>query len=114
MSDLLAAVLERHNNGPNVPPSEWVFPSNKTGGHLVGVKDTPSGVGPAHRLRHSFRTTLAQLGAGPDASKLLLGHSLGRGVSEGYVSVPLMVESLRPWANKVAEHYHAILPELLA
>jgi integrase len=112
MSDLLAAMLEHYRNDTNVPPSEWVFPSSKTGGHLVGVKDTPSGVGPAHRLRHSFRTTLAQLGAGPDASKLLLGHSLGRGVSEGYVSVPLMIESLRPWANRVGEYYCAILAEL--
>ena len=91
---------------PTAPPSDWVFPSiRREGEHIVGVKNDREGAGPAHRLRHTFRTTLAELGASPDQARLLMGHSMGGDVSRGYITAPLLIESLRPIANVVAEHY---------
>ena len=91
---------------PTAPPSDWVFPSiRREGEHIVGVKNDREGAGPAHRLRHTFRTTLAELGASPDQARLLMGHSMGGDVSRGYITAPLLIESLRPIVNAVAEHY---------
>jgi integrase len=110
MSGMLVGLLAQYRNGGTVPPSEWVFPSSAIDGrHIVGVKNTNQGVGPAHRLRHTFRTTLAQIGATPDQARLLMGHSMGGDVSLGYITAPLVVESLRPITNAVAERYAKIL-----
>lgn len=109
MSDALAELLTRYRDSGAVPPSTWVFPSPVIdSAHLVDVKNPVEGVGPAHRLRHTFRTTLAQLGATPDQARMLMGHSLGGDVSTGYITAPLVVESLRPIANAVAAHYVSI------
>jgi integrase len=110
MCDRLAVLLADYRKSPNVPPSEWCFPSPKIEGeHLIDVKNPNEGVGPAHRLRHSYRTALAQLGASPDQARMLMGHSLGGDVSRGYISAPLMIESLRPWCNAVAQRYAEVL-----
>jgi integrase len=114
ISDALAQLLTAYRNRDDVPPSEWVFPSNVIdGAHLKDVKNPNEGVGPAHKLRHTFRTTLAQLGAGSDQARLLMGHSLTGDVSRAYISAPLMIESLRPTTNAVTAVYLAILPTLL-
>jgi integrase len=106
MSDKLAELLIGYRDGGQVPPSDWVFPSPvKEGQHIVGVKNDKEGAGPAHRLRHTFRTTLAELGASPDQARMLMGHSMGGDISRGYISVPLLVESLRPLVNAVATRY---------
>jgi len=34
-----------------------------------------------------------------------MGHSMGGDVSRGYITAPLVVESLRPIVNAVAAHY---------
>ncbi len=94
------------------PPTEsgWVFPSpQRPGSHLAGVRDDKRGVASAHHLRHTYRTTLAELGATPDQARLLLGHSLGGDVSRGYITAHLVVESLRLLADAVAERYAEIL-----
>jgi integrase len=110
MSDTLAGLLTHYQQSNEILPSDWLFPSPVIdGAHLVDVKNTNEGVGPAHRLRHTFRTTLAELGASRDQAKLLMGHSLGGDVSTGYISELLVVESLRPVTNKLAEHYLRIL-----
>jgi len=110
MSDLLAELLTQYRDSGDVPPSEWVFPSSVFDGkHIVGVKNDKEGVGPAHRLRHSYRTILAQLGASPDQARILLGHSMGGDVSRGYISVPLVIDSVRPVANAVAARYASII-----
>jgi integrase len=113
MADKLAELLNAYK-ASDVPPSEWVFPSPVIeGDHLIDVKNPVEGVGPAHRLRHTFRTTLAELGASPDQARLLLGHSMGGDVSRGYISSSLLMESLRPVANAVAQRYLNILgPEV--
>ena len=92
------------------PGSEWVFESpQKPGHHIVAARDDRRGVVSAHHLRHTYRTTLAQLGCPPDSARLLLGHSLTGDVSRGYITPGLVVESLRPWAEAVAAKYAGIL-----
>jgi integrase len=55
MSDKLAALLLAYRDSGDVPPSDWVFPSNRRDGqHIIGVKNDVEGAGPAHRLRHTF------------------------------------------------------------
>jgi integrase len=110
MADKLAELLKAYQASGEVPPSEWLFPSNvRDGQHIIGVKNDKEGAGPAHRLRHTFRTTLAQLGISSDQSRMLMGHSMGGDVSRGYITAPLVVESLRPVTNAVAETYLRIL-----
>ena len=110
LSDKLAKLLIEYRDSGEVPPSQWVFPSTvKDGRHIIDVKNPNEGVGPAHRLRHTFRTTLAELGAPPDQSRLLMGHSMGGDVSRGYITASLVVESLRPTINAVAARYQNIL-----
>ena len=109
-SDVLVGLLIAYRDGGAVPPSDWVFPSPmKAGRHLVGVKNVVEGVRPAHAMRHTFRTSLAQLGAASDQSRMLMGHSLGGDVSRDYITSSLVIESLRPLANAVAERYMTIL-----
>lgn len=114
ISDQLADLLDDYRNSrDDVPPSEWVFPSNVIdGGHLSDVKNIGEGVGPAHRLRHTFRTTLAQIGATPDQARMLLGHSMAGDVSRGYITAPLLIESLRPVTNAVANRYLEVIGSL--
>jgi len=110
MSTKLAELLVNFRDSGVVPPSDWVFPSNvRDGQHIVAVKNDKEGAGPAHRLRHTFRTSLAQLGVSSDQSRMLMGHSMGGDVSRGYITSSLVVESLRPVTNAVAEHYLGIV-----
>jgi integrase len=110
LSDKLVELLSAYRDRGDVQPAEWVFPSNvRDGHHIVGVKNDNEGVGPAHRLRHTFRTTLAQIGASPDQARMLMGHSLGGDISRGYITAPLVVESLRPLANEIAAQYLQII-----
>jgi integrase len=116
ISDALTELLRVYRERDDVPPSEsgWLFPSNIIeGGHLKNVKNPNEGVGPAHRLRHTFRTTLAQLGAAGDQARMLMGHSLAGDVSRDYITSALVLESLRPLTNGVARHYVRIIPEVV-
>lgn len=110
MCDRLAELFKAYRSSEDVPPSDWVFPSPSVdSAHLVDVKNPNEGVGPAHRLRHTFRTTLAQIGATQDQARMLMGHSLGNDVSRGYITSSLVVESLRPVSNAVAANYMKLL-----
>lgn len=94
------------------PPTEagWLFPSKyKPEEHIAAARDDKRGVASAHHLRHTYRTMLAQLGCPPDSARLLLGHSLSGDVSRGYITAHLVVDSLRPWVEKLAEKYAGIL-----
>lgn len=108
MSDLLTDLLRDYRDSGQIAPDEvWVFPSPKAGAHLGHVKN--EGVRSPHALRHTYRTSLAQLGCSSDHARLLLGHSMGGDVSRDYISSALVVESLRPITNKVAELYLGIV-----
>jgi len=110
MSDLLFQLLERYHDSEDVSPSEWVFPSpSLSGRHIVHVKNKREGVAGPHRLRHTFRTTLAEFGASSDQARMLMGHAMGGDISRGYITAPLLIESLRPVTNAVSEHYRKIL-----
>ena len=107
--DLLLDLPARYREN-DATPSEWVFPSaQKPDAHLVNVRDDKHGVASAHHLRHTYRTVLAELGATPDQARLLMGHFLGSDVSSGYITAPLLIESLRRLANAVARRYAEIL-----
>lgn len=110
LCDKLAELLAAYRERGDVIPSQWCFPSSvKDGRHIVDVRNDKDGVPAAHKLRHTYRTILAELGAAPDQARLLLGHSMGSDVSRGYVSAPLLIESLRPICNAVAVRYMDIL-----
>lgn len=109
IADKLVELLSAYRDSGDVPPSEWVFPGRRDGEHLADVKNDKEGVPPAHRLRHSFRTVLAELGSTTDQARMLMGHSMGGDVSRGYITAPLLVESLRPIVNAVATRYMGIL-----
>jgi integrase len=114
MSNTLAMLLRTYRDGGEVPPDEaWVFPSPKEGCHLARVKNDREGVRPPHAMRHTFRTTLAQLGVSTDQSRMLMGHSMGGDVSRDYITSSLVIESLRPITNAVSERYVAIIPEIV-
>jgi len=114
-SDKLIELFDAYRDSGEVPPSEWVFPSpTKPDWHIVNVRDDKRGVKSAHRLRHTFRTTLADLGATSDQARLLMGHSMGGDVSRDYITAPLLVDSLRPVVNAVVRRYLTILGQPLS
>jgi len=106
MSTRLAVVLLEWRTVS--PPSEWVFPG-RNGPIAVPFAGRRRGLPEAHSLRHTFRTTLAALGAPMEIAMVLLGHSFGGSVSLGYVTVNLLLEPAREWAEKVAAYYAEIL-----
>ena len=112
MSDKLAELLTAYRDSGNVPPSEWVFPSNTKSGHHLGRVRNRDGVDRPHALRHTFRTVLAKLNAREDRARLLMGHSMTGNVSRNYISIDEVTESLRPITNSVTESYLKILPEI--
>jgi hypothetical protein len=54
-------------------------------------------------MRHTSR--LAETCATPDLARIILGHSLTRGVSERCITSHLMLEAVRPVVSRVAERY---------
>jgi integrase len=126
MSDVLAKLLTRYLDSESAPPSEWVFPATrkrKGGEQFIGdVKEkSDTGIDGPNRLRHTFKTW----GVGcisKEESKILLGQqsSDDRGdednVNFGYITLSLVLDSLRPAINRHNEKYVAalgkVLPEL--
>lgn len=87
--DKLLELLIRYRDSGDVPPSNWVFPSPvRPDRHMVAVRDNKRGVASAHHLRHTYRTVLAEFGATSDQARLLMGHSMGGGVSRDYITPP--------------------------
>jgi hypothetical protein len=113
MADALHRILAAYRDSDSRPPSEWAFPSDRnTSGHLIDVKNEKEGVDAKYHLRHTFKTRLTGLGYSNEQGKLLMGHSLGGDVATGYITAPLLIESLRPVANAVADHYLSVVPEI--
>jgi integrase len=111
IADVLVELLVEYRDSGDVVPSEWVFPSPvRDGAHIVDVRDDKRDVTSAHHLRHLFRTVIAQLGGSEDQAKLLMGHS-GDTVSAGYITKGLVVESLRPLVNAIAQKYMDIVAD---
>jgi integrase len=99
--------------------AEFVFPSNSKSRHIEEPKFAlqqvaeASGVKvSAHDLRRTFMTAAESTEMSVLALKALVNHSLGKGVTEGYVQ--MTVERLREPAQKVADRLKALcqVPEL--
>lgn len=115
MGERLCEILSQWNRHPERLPSQWLFPSPRKDAPLQDVWRSKDGLPSPHHLRHTYRTTLAALGAPPDIARLLLGHAPGRDISAHYITAhaPALLETLRHWTNKVCEAYEAILGEQL-
>jgi integrase len=91
-------------------PSGWVFPSPADPTkHISDARVKGHNLGGPHHTRHTFRSALAALGCPPDSARMLMGHSLAGDVSRGYISPHAVLESLRPWAERVSQYYAEIL-----
>ena len=93
--------------------AEYVFPSNSKSGHIeepkFALKQVSEACGveiSAHDLRRTFMTAAESTDMSVMALKALVNHSLGKGVTEGYVQ--MSIERLRLPAQKVADRLKAL------
>jgi integrase len=96
----------------SIGKTEHVFPANSASKHIESVKfffnqvAEASGIRiSAHDLRRTYITTAEDADISVMALKALVNHSLGRGVTEGYVQ--MSVERLREPAQRVADKLKA-------
>jgi integrase len=109
VSEVLTKVITDYRDSGDAPPSEWLFPSPIVPGqHMKDIEAISKALGGPHHLRHTFKTVATQLGFSEIQSKILQNHSFGSEVSRGYIQVSHLLESLRPVANAVAQHYAEI------
>lgn len=110
MSDRLAAILSEYRENDWLPnDAGWVFPSPLNPERPLHTQVRNGGLPPAHAMRHTMRTRLAEAGATPDLARIALGHSLTQDVSQRYITTSLLIEAVRPLMNAVAERYAAIM-----
>jgi hypothetical protein len=116
LADVVVTLLDRYLASGSIPSSRWLFPSPKKEGEPLGHVKEPQDMGivSSHHLRHNFKTILTTLGRSDEQEDLLMGHSLGKkNVGAGYLTITdEVIESLRPLANKVAERYLKVIPEI--
>jgi integrase len=86
----------------------WVLPSNAESGHvedprafLDAVRDATGIAFSSHDLRRTYVTVAESCDVSAFALKALVNHSLGSGVTEGYID--MTVERLREPAQRVAD-----------
>jgi integrase len=109
LADILLEYREKYWL-PNEENLVFCSPRKKNAPLHLQLK-TP-GVRPAHALRHSMRTRLVEAGATPDVAKIALGHSLSGSISEKYISSHLLLETTRPFLERVAARYAELLEGL--
>jgi integrase len=92
---------------------KFVFPGNGRSGHIEEIKSAFARVAEvsgipvsAHDMRRTFTTVAESTDISPLALKALINHSLGRGVTEGYIQ--MTVERLRKPAELVGERMTAL------
>jgi len=110
LADRLADFLREYRERdwlPNRPG--WLFPSPENPERPLWAQVRNAGLPPAHALRHTMRTRLAEAGATPDLARIVLGHSLSQDVSQRYITASLLVEAVRPVVNRVAEIYCRVM-----
>ncbi len=106
----LAEALEAYRDRDWLPNSEgWVFPSPVHSDRPLCQRLHNEGILSPHHLRHTMRTRLAAAGATPDLARVALGHSMGRDVSERYITADKLVEAVRPYVEAVVEAYARIM-----
>lgn len=80
----------------------WVFPTRDRMGRLIHLREPKESDLPSpHRLRDTWATAAAECGVDALATKILLNHSLGRDVTEGYQKPG--PDATRAQAQKVAD-----------
>ena len=80
----------------------WVFPTRDRKGRLIHLREPKESDLPSpHRLRDTWATAAAECGVDALATKILLNHSLGRDVTEGYQKPG--PDATRAQAQKVAD-----------
>ena len=110
LADRLADHLREYREKDWLPNrSGWVFPSPLNPDRPLYRQVKNPGMPPAHALRHTMRTRLAEAGATPDLARIVLGHSLSQDVSQRYITPHLLVEAVRPLVNAVAERYAEVM-----
>ena len=110
LADRLADHLREYREKDWLPNrSGWVFPSPLNPDRPLYRQVKNRGMPPAHALRHTMRTRLAEAGATPDLARIVLGHSLSQDVSQRYITPHLLVEAVRPLVNPVAERYAEVM-----
>ena len=111
MSDLVHDLLVARRA---LGDATWVFPANSKSGHLEEPKShlklvaATSGINVSvHDLRRTFMTIAESTDMSVLALKALVNHSLGNGVTEGYVQ--MSAERLRQPAQRVAERLKTLI-----
>ena len=80
----------------------WVFPTRDRKGKLTHIQEPKEDDLPSpHRLRDTWATAAAECGIDMLSTKILMNHSLGRDVTEGYQKPG--PEATRAQAQKVAD-----------
>lgn len=94
-----AEILRRRQEAAHGP---WVFPTRDRKGRLTHIREPKESDLPSpHRLRDTWATAAAECGVDAMATKILMNHSLGRDVTEGYQKPG--PEATRAQAQKVAD-----------
>jgi len=110
LADRLAEYLREYRERAWLPNRVgWLFPSPANPEQPLWAQVRNAGLPPAHALRHTMRTRLAEAGATPDLARIVLGHSLSQDVSQRYITPHLLVEAVRPLVNPVAERYAEVM-----
>jgi integrase len=105
MSDFVHALLVARRA---IGREEFIFAANSKAGYLMEPKNSLAAIAKAtgidigvHDLRRTFLTVAESCDISPLALKALVNHSIGGGVTEGYIQ--MTVERLRAPAQKVAD-----------
>jgi integrase len=113
LPEKLADILLEYREKYWLPNEEnLVFPSPRKKNAPLHFQLKTPGIRPAHSLRHTMRTRLVEAGATPDVAKIALGHSMSGSVSEKYISSHLLLETTRPFLERVAARYAELLEGL--
>jgi integrase len=106
LSEPMLACLRRSKEAGNTffpePSQVWIFPAET--GHIAEVKEDGkvklSHTG--HALRHSFRTLAGAAGIDRLRLKILMNHAVERDVTDSYVNVPALFDSLMDAQQRIS------------
>jgi integrase len=110
LAERLAEYLREYRERDWLPNrAGWLFPSPANPERPLWAQVRNAGMPPAHALRHTMRTRLAEVGTPPDLARVLLGHALTRDVSERYLTRSLLLEAARPYLDHVTAIYCRVM-----
>jgi integrase len=105
----LAGLLGARMDEDRPLDSKWLWPSpTSRSGHVQEPRE--DGLPSPHEYRHHARTLYIAAGVPYAESGLLLGHSLGGGVTAGYLHQAHLVEHLRPHMQALEDLVFAAKP----